>query len=136
MLYFCTMSRVLAIDYGQKRVGIAITDEEQIIASALTTLNSKDVIPFLKDYLDKEVVECFVVGLAKNLDDTPSESARFIEPFVRRLKDAFPEVSIERVDERFTSKMAFQTMIDAGVKQRKRRDKGLVDKISATLILQ
>ena len=113
MLYFCTMSRVLAIDYGQKRVGIAITDEEQIIASALTTLNSKDVIPFLKDYLDKEVVECFVVGLAKNLDDTPSESARFIEPFVRRLKDAFPEVSIERVDERFTSKMAFQTMIDA-----------------------
>ena len=136
MLYFCTMSRVLAIDYGQKRVGIAITDEEQIIASALTTLNSKDVIPFLKDYLDKEVVVCFVVGLAKNLDDTPSESARFIEPFVRRLKDAFPEVSIERVDERFTSKMAFQTMIDAGVKQRKRRDKGLVDKISATLILQ
>ncbi len=136
MLYFCTMSRVLAIDYGQKRVGIAITDEEQIIASALTTLNSKDVIPFLKDYLDKEVVECFVVGLAKNLDDTPSESARFIEPFVRRLEDAFPEVSIERVDERFTSKMAFQTMIDAGVKQRKRRDKGLVDKISATLILQ
>jgi len=130
------MSRVLAIDYGQKRVGIAITDEEQIIASALTTLNSKDVIPFLKDYLDKEVVECFVVGLAKNLNDTPSESARFIEPFVRRLKDAFPEVSIERVDERFTSKMAFQTMIDAGVKQRKRRDKGLVDKISATLILQ
>ena len=130
------MSRVLAIDYGQKRVGIAITDEEQIIASALTTLNSKDVIPFLKDYLDKEVVECFVVGLAKNLDDTPSESARFIEPFVRRLKDAFPEVSIERVDERFTSKMAFQTMIDAGLKQRKRRDKGLVDKISATLILQ
>jgi putative Holliday junction resolvase len=130
------MSRVLAIDYGQKRVGIAITDEEQIIASALTTLNSKDVIPFLKDYLDKEVVQCFVVGLAKNLDDTPSESARFIEPFVRRLKDAFPEVSIERVDERFTSKMAFQTMIDAGVKQRKRRDKGLVDKISATLILQ
>ena len=136
MLYFCTMSRVLAIDYGQKRVGIAITDEEQIIASALTTLNSKDVIPFLKDYLDKEVVVCFVVGLAKNLDDTPSESARFIEPFVRRLKDAFPEVSIERVDERFTSKMAFQTMIDAGVKQSKRRDKGLVDKISATLILQ
>lgn len=130
------MSRVLAIDYGQKRVGIAITDEEQIIASALTTLNSKDVMPFLKDYLDKEVVECFVVGLAKNLDDTPSESARFIEPFVRRLEDAFPEVSIERVDERFTSKMAFQTMIDAGVKQRKRRDKGLVDKISATLILQ
>jgi len=136
MLYFCTMSRLLAIDYGQKRVGIAVTDEEQIIASALTTLSSKDVIPFLKDYLIKEDVECFVVGLAKNLDNTPSESARFIEPFVKRLKAAFPEISIERVDERFTSKIAFQTMIDAGVKQHKRRDKGLVDKISATLILQ
>jgi len=136
MLYFCTMSRLLAIDYGQKRVGIAITDEEQIIASALTTLSSKDVIPFLKDYLTQEEVECFVVGLAKNLDNTPSESAKYIEPFVRRLKAAFPEISIERVDERFTSKIAFQTMIDAGVRQRKRRDKGLVDKISATLILQ
>jgi putative Holliday junction resolvase len=130
------MSRLLAIDYGQKRVGIAITDEEQIIASALTTLSSKDVIPFLKDYLIQEEVECFVVGLAKNLDNTPSESAKYIEPFVRRLKAAFPEISIERVDERFTSKIAFQTMIDAGVRQRKRRDKGLVDKISATLILQ
>ena len=136
MLYFCTMSRLLAIDYGQKRVGIAITDEEQIIASALTTLSSKDVIPFLKDYLIQEEVECFVVGLAKNLDNTPSESAKYIEPFVRRLKAAFPEISIERVDERFTSKIAFQTMIDAGVRQRKRRDNGLVDKISATLILQ
>ena len=130
------MSRLLAIDYGQKRVGIAVTDEEQIIASALTTISSKEVLAFLKDYLIEEDVECFVVGLAKNLDDTPSESARFIEPFVRRLKAAFPEICIERVDERFTSKIAFQTMIDAGVKQRKRRDKGLVDKISATLILQ
>ena len=136
MLYFCTMPRLLAIDYGQKRVGIAVTDEEQIIASALTTISSKEVLAFLKDYLIEEDVECFVVGLAKNLDDTPSESARFIEPFVRRLKAAFPEICIERVDERFTSKIAFQTMIDAGVKQRKRRDKGLVDKISATLILQ
>ena len=130
------MPRLLAIDYGQKRVGIAVTDEEQIIASALTTISSKEVLAFLKDYLIEEDVECFVVGLAKNLDDTPSESARFIEPFVRRLKAAFPEICIERVDERFTSKIAFQTMIDAGVKQRKRRDKGLVDKISATLILQ
>ena len=91
---------------------------------------------FLKDYLSKEDVECFVVGLAKNLDNTPSESARFIEPFVLRLKEAFPKVRIERVDERFTSKIAFQTMIDAGLKQQKRRDKALVDKISATRILQ
>jgi putative Holliday junction resolvase len=130
------MSRLLAIDYGQKRVGIAVTDEEQIIASALTTVHSKDIMSFLKDYLANEKVACFVVGLAKNLDDTPSESARFIEPFVRRLKADFPEIEIHRVDERFTSKLAFQTMIDAGVKQQKRRDKGLVDKISATIILQ
>ena len=136
MLYFCTMSRLLAIDYGQKRVGIAVTDEEQIIASALTTLNSKEVMSFLKDYLSKEDVECFVVGLPKNLDNTPSESTRFIEPFVLRLKEAFPKVRIERIDERFTSKIAFQTMIDAGLKQQKRRNKALVDKISATLILQ
>jgi len=130
------MSRLLAIDYGQKRVGIAVTDEEQIIASALTTVHSKDIMSFLKDYLANEEVACFVVGLAKNMDDTPSESARFIEPFVRRLKADFPEIEIHRVDERFTSKLAFQTMIDAGVKQQKRRDKGLVDKISATIILQ
>ena len=130
------MSRLLAIDYGQKRVGIAVTDEEQIIASALTTVHSKDIMSFLKDYLANEKVACFVVGLAKKLDDTPSESARFIEPFVRRLKADFPEIEIHRVDERFTSKLAFQTMIDAGVKQQKRRNKGLVDKISATIILQ
>ena len=136
MLYFCTMSRLLAIDYGQKRVGIAVTDDEQIIASALTTLNSKEVMSFLKDYLSKVDVECFVVGLAKNLNNTPSESETFIEPFVLRLKKAFPKVRIERVDERFTSKIAFQTIIDAGLKQKKRREKALVDKISATLILQ
>ena len=130
------MSRLLAIDYGQKRVGIAVTDEEQIIASALTTLASKDVMSFLKNYVANEEVECFVVGLAKNLDNTPSESARFIEPFVRRLKITFPDIEVQRVDERFTSKIAFQTMLDAGIKQHKRRDKALVDKISATLILQ
>ena len=130
------MPRLLAIDYGQKRVGIAVTDDEQIIASALTTVHSNEILPFLKDYLSKEDVSTFVIGLAKNLDNTPSESTRFIEPFVRRLKDTFPAIRIERVDERFTSKIAFQTMIDAGIKQQKRRDKALVDKISATLILQ
>ena len=130
------MPRLLAIDYGQKRVGIAVTDDEQIIASALTTVHSNEILPFLKDYLSKEDVSTFVIGLAKNLDNTPSESTRFIEPFVRRLKDTFPAIRIERVDERFTSKIAFQTMIDAGIKQQKRRNKALVDKISATLILQ
>lgn len=130
------MSQLLAIDYGQKRVGVAVTDNEQLIASGLTTVNSSEIITFLKGYLQKETVECIVVGEAKNLDGTPSESSRFIEPFVLRLKKLFPKIEIARIDERFTSKMAFQTMIDAGLKKHKRRDKGLVDKVSATIILQ
>lgn len=130
------MSRLLAIDYGQKRVGIAVTDNEQIIASGLTTVHSKDVLFFLEDYLKREEVECFVIGEAKNLDNSPSESARFIEPFVKKLSNTFPEIKIVRVDERFSSKIAFQTMIDAGLKKKTRRDKALVDKVSATIILQ
>ncbi|MBL6656993.1 MAG: Holliday junction resolvase RuvX [Flavobacteriales bacterium] len=130
------MSRLLAIDYGQKRVGIAVTDNEQIIASGLTTVHSKDVLSFLEDYLKAEEVECFVIGEAKNLDNSPSESARFIEPFVKRLSKTFPDINIVRVDERFSSKIAFQTMIDAGLKKKTRRDKALVDKVSATIILQ
>ena len=130
------MSKLLAIDYGQKRVGIAVTDNEQIIASGLTTVHSKDILTFLEDYLSKEKVECFVIGEAKNLDNSPSESARFIEPFVKKLSEKFPHISIVRVDERFSSKMAFQSMIEAGVNKKTRRDKALVDKISATIILQ
>ncbi len=136
MLYFRIMSRLLAIDYGQKRVGIAVTDNEQIIASGLTTVHSKDVLFFLENYLKSEEVECFVIGEAKNLDNSPSESARFIEPFVKKLSKTFPEIKIVRVDERFSSKIAFQTMIDAGLKKKTRRDKALVDKVSATIILQ
>ena len=136
MLYFRIMSRLLAIDYGQKRVGIAVTDNEQIIASGLTTVHSKDVFSFLEDYLKAEDVECFIIGEAKNLDNSPSESARFIEPFVKRLSKTFPDINIVRVDERFSSKIAFQTMIDAGLKKKTRRDKALVDKVSATIILQ
>lgn len=136
MLYFRIMSRLLAIDYGQKRVGIAVTDNEQIIASGLTTVHSKDVLFFLEDYLKREEVECFVIGEAKNLDNSPSESARFIEPFVKKLSKTFPEIKIVRVDERFSSKIAFQTMIDAGLNKKTRRDKALVDKVSATIILQ
>jgi len=136
MLYFRIMSRLLAIDYGQKRVGIAVTDNKQIIASGLTTVHSKDVLSFLKDYLKREEVECFVIGEAKNLDNSPSESARFIEPFVIKLSKVFPDIKIVRVDERFSSKIAIQTMIDAGLRMKKRRDKALVDKVSATIILQ
>ena len=113
-----------------------MTDNEQIIASGLTTVHSEDVLSFLENYLKREEVECFVIGEAKNLDNSPSESARFIEPFVKKLSKTFPDIKIVRVDERFSSKIAFQTMIDAGLKKKTRRDKALVDKVSATIILQ
>lgn len=130
------MPKILAIDYGQKRVGIAVTDDLQIIASGLTTVHSKDVITFLEDYLAKNNVEGIVVGDPKDLKNNPAESARFIEPFVKHLSRKFPNIKIERVDERFTSKMAFQTMIDSGLKKKARQNKALVDEISATIILQ
>ena len=130
------MSRILAIDYGQKRVGLAVTDKEQLIAGGLTTVLSKDVLRYLSEYLANEKVVAFVVGEAKNLNNTPSESAKFIEPFVLRLSKLFPDIPIHRVDERFTSKMAFQTMIDSGLKKKDRRNKALIDEISATIILQ
>ena len=130
------MPKLLAIDYGQKRVGIAVTDDLQIIASGLTTVHSKDVIAFLEDYLSKNQVECIVVGDPKDLKNNPAESARFVEPFVIHLGRKFPNIKIERVDERFTSKIAFQTMIDSGLKKGQRKNKALVDEISATLILQ
>ncbi|AJR04614.1 Holliday junction resolvase RuvX [Siansivirga zeaxanthinifaciens] len=130
------MARILAIDYGMKRTGIAITDELQIIASGLTTVNTKDLLAFLKDYVAKERVELFVVGEPKQMDNTASESEILIKPFLDRLIKEFPEIPVKRVDERFTSKMAFQTMIDSGLKKNQRRNKALIDEISATLILQ
>ncbi len=130
------MGRILAIDYGKKRVGLAVTDENKIIANGLDTVHSKDVIAYLKNYVSKENVECFVVGEARQMNDEVSESARFIEPFVRLMKKEFPDIPVERADERFTSKMAFQTMLDAGLKKKDRQNKELVDKISATIILQ
>ena len=130
------MGRILAIDYGQKRVGIAVTDELQLIANSLTTVHSKDIMTFLKDYVSKEKVDCFVVGEPKQMNNLPSESVKFIDPFIKLLKKAFPEIPIERVDERFSSKMASQTIIDAGLKKKDRQNKALVDTISATIILQ
>lgn len=130
------MARIMAIDYGSKRVGIAVTDPLQLIATGLTTVHSKDIIDFLKKYMANEAVSCIVVGEPKNMQNEPSDSARFIEPFVIHLKRIFPNLKIERVDERFTSKMAFQTMIDSGLKKKTRQNKALVDEISATLILQ
>lgn len=128
--------RIVAIDYGKKRVGVAVTDDLQIIANALTTVSSNDIISFLRDYVSKEKVAFFLVGKAKQLDNSDSESARFIEPFVRKLAQTFPEIPVERMDERFTSKMAFQTMIDAGLHKKARQNKALVDALSATILLQ
>jgi putative holliday junction resolvase len=130
------MGRIMAIDYGRKRVGIAVTDELQLIANGLTTVAAHEIFSFLKLYFQKEKVDEIVVGEPRQMNNQPSESLKFIVPFLNRLKKEFPEISIEREDERFTSKMAFQTMIDAGLKRKDRQNKELVDTISATIILQ
>ncbi len=130
------MGRILAIDYGQKRCGLAVTDPLKLIAHALETVPTANLDAYLADYLRREEVETVVVGLPLQMDATPSESTRYIEPFVKRFRRQYPQIPVERVDERFTSKMAFQTMLDAGLKKKKRQDKGLVDALSATLILQ
>ncbi|RZJ65817.1 MAG: Holliday junction resolvase RuvX [Flavobacterium sp.] len=133
---FNTPGRILAIDYGKKRTGIAITDDMQIIASGLTTVASETAIAFLKDYFAKENVVKVVIGEPKQMDATPSESTEIIEKFVSKFKSEFPEMPVIRVDERFTSKIAFQTMIDSGLKKKARQDKGLIDEISATIMLR
>lgn len=130
------MARILSIDFGSKRTGIAVTDELQIIASGLTTVSTKELIPFLKNYINKEQVELFLIGEPKQMDNTASQSEVLITSFIEKLKKAIPNTPIKRVDERFTSKMAFQTMIDSGLKKKQRKNKALVDEISATLILQ
>lgn len=128
--------RILAIDYGQKRTGIAVTDEMQIIASGLTTIASATAIDFLTAYFAKEKVEKVLVGEPKQMNNEPSQSAPIIQAFVEKFKAQFPDMPLERVDERFTSKMAFQTMIDSGLKKKQRQDKALIDEISATIMLQ
>ena len=130
------MPRILAIDYGQKRTGIAITDELQIIASGLTTIPSETAIAFLKDYFSKENVNKVLIGEPKQMNGQPSESDEIIEKFVAKFTTTFPDMKVIRVDERFTSKMAFQSMIDSGLKKKHRQNKALIDEISATLILQ
>ncbi|MDI9257564.1 Holliday junction resolvase RuvX [Flavobacterium sedimenticola] len=130
------MPRILAIDYGIKRTGLAVTDDLQIIASGLTTVASETVIPFLKDYFAKEEVIKVLIGEPKQMNGQPSESTPIIEKFVADFKTHFPEMKVERVDERFTSKMAFQTMIDSGLKKKQRQNKALVDEIAATILLQ
>ena len=130
------MARILALDYGEKRTGIAVTDELQIIASGLITVKTDELIKFLIDYSNKEQVELFIVGLPKQMNNSDSESEKHILSFLKQLKKSLPKIPIKRIDERFTSKIAFQTMIDSGLKKKQRRNKGLVDEISATIILQ
>lgn len=130
------MPRILAIDYGEVRTGIAVTDELQIIASGLITVKTDDLIKFLIDYTHKEQVELFVVGLPKQMNNSESQSEKHIINFLKNLEKSLPKIPVTRIDERFTSKIAFQTMIDSGLKKKQRRNKGLVDEISATIILQ
>ena len=130
------MARVLAIDFGKKRTGIAVTDELQIIASGLTTINTADLLSFLKEYTSKEKVELFIIGQPKQMDNSDSESEALMGPFIKKIEKLFPQTPMKRIDERFTSKMAFQTMIDSGMKKKQRRNKAMVDEISATIILQ
>ena len=130
------MGRILAIDYGSKKVGLAVTDSMRIIATGLTTVHSKDLIQFLEDYFKKETVDIVVVGEPKTLQNNKSDSARFIDPFVVHLQRKFPEKKIERYDERFTSSMAQQTMLAGGLKKKDRQAKETVDMISAIIILQ
>lgn len=130
------MSRILSIDYGLKRVGLAVTDPLQIIASGLTTVATVDLINYIKDYMVKEEVECIVIGEPLHLDGSPTSITPQINKFIEELTKLFPELRIERQDERFTSRDARQIILQSGARKKKRRDKGLVDKISAVLILQ
>ena len=130
------MSRIIAIDYGKKRTGIAVSDTLQIIANGLTTVPTHELFDFLMDYVKREPVERIVVGLPKQMNNLPSENMKNITPFVNRLKKALPEMPIEFVDERFTSVLAHQAMLDGGLKKKARQNKALVDEISATIILQ
>lgn len=130
------MGRLLAIDYGKKRTGIAVSDPLQIIANGLTTVETSRLFDFLHEYMQKEEVSTIVVGLPKQMNNELSENIRRIEPFVNRLRKLYPNLQIEYFDERFTSKMAHQSMIDGGLKKKDRQNKALVDEISATIILQ
>ena len=130
------MAKAVGIDYGTKRVGISISDSSQIIATALCTVENNNIFSFLKDLLKKEEVDTIVIGEAKNLDNTETDSSKQIYRFIEKLKNKFPKVLIKTIDERFTSKIAFQSIIDSGIKKKKRQNKSLIDEVSATIILQ
>ncbi len=130
------MGRILCIDYGRKRSGIAVTDPLKLIPNGLETVPTKDIFTFLDHYFKMEDVEIIVVGYPKQMNNTASEAVIYINDFLRKFRNKFPDVPVELMDERFTSKMAVQSMVDAGVKKKQRQNKALIDKISATIILQ
>lgn len=130
------MARILALDYGSKRTGVAVTDELQLIASGLTTVATSEVLAFLMKYCEKEKVALILVGEPKQKDGTHSDIEKEIRPFLEKLSKSLPGIPIERIDERFSSKMAFQSMLDSGLKKKKRQNKALIDEISATILLQ
>jgi putative holliday junction resolvase len=130
------MARIISLDYGLKRTGIAVTDPMQIIATGLTTVETPKLMQFLKDYFAKETVELILIGEPKNLDDTDTHATGPVKQFIARLKKTFPQIPIETADERYTSKMATRAMIDMGMKKKDRRNKALVDEIAATMMLQ
>ena len=130
------MSRILALDYGRKRTGLAVSDTMQIIANGLTTVPTHELLDFIAGYVQKEPVERVIIGLPKQMNNEVSENMKYIEPFVRLLKKKLPEMPVEFVDERFTSVLAHRTMLEAGLKKKDRQNKALVDEISATIILQ
>ena len=130
------MARILAIDYGGKRTGIAVTDPLQIIATGLTTIESKELVPFLKKYFATETVELIIIGMPVNWDESDTHGTPLVREAIKKLKKEFPQVPIREVDERFTSKMAKNAMLEMGLKKKDRRDKKLVDEIAATIMLQ
>lgn len=130
------MGRIVSIDYGKKRVGIAVTDTLQLIANGLTTVSPDTIFAFLETYVQQEVIDEFIVGLPKQMNNEPSESMKYITPFVTGLKNKFPHIPVTMVDERFTSKLAQQTMLESGINKKNRQNKALVDQISATILLQ
>lgn len=133
---FVPMGRIISIDYGRKRTGLAASDILQMIANGLTTLPSGEVVNFLSEYVKKEPVDVFVVGLPKQMNNEPSENMKYVEAFVTHLKRVIPEIPVEYYDERFTSVLAHKAMLEGGLKKKKRQDKALVDEISAVIILQ
>lgn len=130
------MGRILALDYGKKRTGIAVTDPLQIIATGLTTVDSQLLFEFLKDYAKKEVLEMIIIGEPYNLDGKATDATAAVKHIIRRLKNTFPEIPIQTVDESFTSKMASRAMVEMGMKKKDRQKKGNIDEIAATIMLQ